>query len=115
MLFKMLGIERAWQLDLNASHLPKPRQLFVTKSAVLAGKVEEYFLKLMDSLAMASLSPGELQKLARSTKRDNGPVVLVNKEDQMNWQNKLPQRFSLLRDEHFPLFTTFDRVRAPLS
>ena len=58
MLFKMLGIERAWVMH-SGEDIPKPRQLFVTQSRVLAGKVEEYFLKLLDSLATASLTPRE--------------------------------------------------------
>ena len=85
MLFKMLGIERAWELQLSASEdqvvidnqdgsggtalmmagLTKPRQLFVTQSRVLAGKVEEYFAKLMESLATASCSPQELADIAK--------------------------------------------------
>ena len=52
MLFKMLGIERAWES--HRETMPKPRQLFVTQSRVLAEKVEEYFAKLLESLATAS-------------------------------------------------------------
>ncbi len=41
MLFKMLLVERTFQL--MESDLPRPRQVFVTKSRMLAKKVQEYF------------------------------------------------------------------------
>ena len=50
-LFKMLGIQRAWEM--HTSGMPKPRQIFVTKSRVLATKAQEYFAKLLESLALA--------------------------------------------------------------
>lgn len=108
MLFKMLGIERAWQL--RRDNMAKPRQVFVTQSRVLAGKVEEYFAKLLESLAIAARSPEELVELANTQKcaRDDGG--LVDLDDEVDWRNDLPRQFGLLRDEHFPLFITFDRV-----
>ena len=51
MLFKMLLIERGYIL--SGSDAPRPRQVFVTQSRVLAGKVQEYFIKLADSLKVA--------------------------------------------------------------
>ena len=112
MLFKMLGIERAW--DLRRCTMQKPRQIFVTQSRVLAGKVEEYFTKLMESLATAARTPKELIELAKmkDTQDDDGLIDL----DEADWRSDLPGRFSLLKDEHFPLFVTFDRVNtfAPL-
>jgi hypothetical protein len=108
MLFKMLGIERAWAMH-SSNDLAKPRQLFVTQSRVLAGKVEEYFSKLMESLATASYSPRELANLAK-TKQAHQEEGLVDLDDETNWRNDLPQRFSFLDERHFPLFITFDRV-----
>ncbi len=58
MLFKMLLIERTSQP--MASDLPRPRQVFVTKSKMLAKKVQEYFVKLAGSLAMGSRSPADV-------------------------------------------------------
>jgi hypothetical protein len=109
MLFKMLGIERAWALHGN-NELPKPRQLFVTQSRVLAGKVEEYFSKLMESLATASYSPRELANLAKNKQVMREEEGLVDLDDEINWRNDLPERFSLLERKHFPLFITFDGV-----
>jgi hypothetical protein len=110
MLFKMLGIERAWALHSN-NELPKPRQLFVTQSRVLASKVEEYFSKLVESLVTASYSPRELANLAKNRQTMREEEGLVQLDDNINWRSDLPDRFSLLEERHFPLFITFDKVR----
>src|ERR1700733_2214111 len=101
MLFKMLGIERAWATHSN-SDMSKPRQLFVTQSRVLAGKVEEYFAKLMESLETASQSPRELVKLAKARQAQHEEKGLVDLDDETSWRNDLPDRFSLLDERHFP-------------
>ncbi|KAI6165390.1 hypothetical protein EDD17DRAFT_225914 [Pisolithus thermaeus] len=106
MLFKMLGIQRAWQLQSAGSGMPRPRQIFVTKSPVLADKVEEYFVKLMDSLSLAVCTLEELAKLP-SRNMDRG---LVDNDDVPDAQSGIPQRYSELEDHHFPLFLTFDRL-----
>ncbi|KAG6831649.1 hypothetical protein H0H92_008726 [Tricholoma furcatifolium] len=109
MLFKMLWLERAYQMNIESPS--KPRQIFVTKSRVLAGKVEEYFLKLLNSLKTASLSPEEL-KMVFEAKRSiaSDESCLVDDDDDDNWRSDIPSRFSELQDSHFPLFTTFDRL-----
>jgi hypothetical protein len=109
MLFKMLGIERAWAMN-SENDLPKPRQLFITQSRVLAGKVEGYFSKLMESLATGSYSPRELANIAKKKQALRGEKELVHVDDKVNWRDDLPERFSLLEERHFPLFITFDRV-----
>ncbi|KII86508.1 hypothetical protein PLICRDRAFT_44106 [Plicaturopsis crispa FD-325 SS-3] len=108
MLFKMLGIERAWEL--HADDVPKPRQVFVTQSRVLAEKVEEYFSKLLQSLATASASLQDLAKLSKSAKNQREEAMLVDRDDEVNWRADLPGCFSELRDDHFPLFITFDQL-----
>ncbi|KAF8139771.1 hypothetical protein EV363DRAFT_1497668, partial [Boletus edulis] len=102
MLFKMLGIQRAWEMQ--TSGMPKPRQIFVTKSRVLATKVEEYFVKLLESLALAGYS---LQDLKRMQTRDTDSG-LVDVDDQE--RADIPQRYSALEENHFPLFVTFDQL-----
>lgn len=109
MLFKMLGIERAFQAQQHS--ISKPRQLFVTQSRVLAGKVEEYFAKLLESLSTAGQSPKEMAKVAKSRKLNEEEGGLIDLDDDVAWRADLPQKFSLLQDKHFPLFLTFDRVR----
>ncbi|EPQ61193.1 hypothetical protein GLOTRDRAFT_135727 [Gloeophyllum trabeum ATCC 11539] len=107
MLFKMLGIQRSWEL--SSTSLPKPRQIFVTRSRVLAGRVEEYFSKLMKSLAMASQTSRQLLELPESDPADQeNPLVDPDEEDE--WRSDLPKRFSLLGDDHFPLFLSFDQL-----
>lgn len=108
MLFKMLGNERAW--DMQGADIPKLRQIFVTQSRVLAGKVQEYFIKLMESLATAAQSRSELAEIAKVRQRKTKAEDLLDADDDVDWRADLPDRFSLLRDEHFPLFITFDRV-----
>ncbi|KAI6153131.1 hypothetical protein BKA82DRAFT_4349614 [Pisolithus tinctorius] len=106
MLFKMLGIQRAWQLQSEGSGMPRPRQIFVTKSPVLASKVEEYFVKLLESLSLAGYSLEELARL-QPRNMDRG---LVDTDDVPDAQSGIPQRYSELEDHHFPLFLTFDRL-----
>ncbi|KAG2096334.1 uncharacterized protein F5147DRAFT_839983 [Suillus discolor] len=104
MLFKILGIQRAWEM--SAVDMPKPRQIFVTKSRVLATKVEEYFMKLLESLALAGYTLEELAKMkARSVQEG-----LVDLDDLPDSQMNIPMKYSELEDKHFPLFLTFDRL-----
>ncbi|TFK88273.1 hypothetical protein K466DRAFT_598787 [Polyporus arcularius HHB13444] len=107
MLFKMLGIERAWEAHREA--MAKPRQLFVTQSRVLAEKVEEYFAKLLESLATASQSPTELVNIAtrRKQQQEQG---LVDRDEEIYWRGDLPKRYGALKEEHFPMFLTFDHI-----
>ncbi|KAF9229832.1 hypothetical protein BS17DRAFT_744362 [Gyrodon lividus] len=104
MLFKMLGIQRAWELQ--TSGMPKPRQIFVTKSRVLVTKVEEYFTKLLESLALAGCSLEELKRL----KARNTEVGLVDLDDLPEDQSGIPRKYTALEQKHFPLFVTFDKL-----
>ena len=108
MLFKIFGIERAW-IQLGC-YGPRPRQIFVTKSRVLAEKVEEYFQKFVRSLAQESEAVPPLVNdiLRRSTLR--GERGMVNVEEDIAWRDDLPKKYSELVDVHFPLFITFDNV-----
>ncbi|KAI0656836.1 hypothetical protein C8Q70DRAFT_1046658 [Cubamyces menziesii] len=107
MMFKMLGIEQAWKaLD---DGTPKPRQLFVTQSRVLAEKVEEYYGKLLQSFDLAQRSHAELKTIATSqaTARHER---LVNYDEEVYWRNDLPKRYGALTSDHFPMFLTFDHL-----
>ena len=95
---------------MQANGMSKPRQLFVTQSRALAGKVEEYFSQLMESLSTASHSPKELVNLAKTKQCEREEERLIDLDDEVTWRNDLPERFSLLEECHFPLFITFDRV-----
>ena len=110
MLFKMLAIQRTWQQYPDMG--PKPRQVFITQSRVLAMKVEEYFTKLMSSLEASACSPEELRVMERDTEQE---IEFVDQDDNERWRSDLPERFSELLDEHFPLFITYDRVWISIS
>ena len=110
MLFKMLAIQRTWQQYPDMR--PKPRQVFVTQSRVLATKVEEYFAKLMWALEAAVYSPEELRMMDKDIEQE---IEFVDQDDNEQWRSDLPERFSKLSDEHFPLFITYDRVRMSVS
>ena len=106
----MLGIERAWdgvQESLDAD-IPRPRQVFVTQSRVLAEKVEEYYRKLAESHAAASRTEEESAQLGTRKAEDR---ALVDQDEEEFWRGTLPKKFGDLTDEHFPLFVTFDHVR----
>ena len=105
MLFKMLGIECAWEQSSNM--WDKPHQIFVTKSRVLATKVEEYFSQLMLSLKAASYSPEELQVMGMDMEKE---MEFIDLDDIDQWRPDLPRKFSELTDENFPLFITYDQV-----
>ena len=109
MIYKMLTVQRTWLQD---PARPKPRQVFITQSRVLATKVEEYFIKWMSSPEAGAYSLEELHVVEELVEQE---ADMVNQEDNKRWRSDLPERFSELRVEHFPLFITYDRVRTPLS
>jgi hypothetical protein len=115
MLFKMLGIERAYTQQSEDLPVTKPRQIFVTQSRILATRVEEYFSKLLESLAAGKKSTEELKESAEQQKQQKGgDGGLYDVDDDETWKSGLPSKFSLLQDEHFPLFLTVERVRRAL-
>ena len=75
-------------------------------------KVEEYFTKLMSSLEAAAHSPEELRMMERDVDQE---IEFVDHDDNERWRPDLPEKFSELLDEHFPLFVTYDRVQISLS
>jgi hypothetical protein len=105
MLYKMLLVEADYELSLKeeSQAMPKRRQLFVTQSRILAEKVEEHFSKLSAGYQLSSI-------MDHAGKAKASAFALVDIDDELNWRSDLPKRYSDLRDEHFPLFVTFDRV-----
>ena len=106
-LFKMLGIERAWKNQGSVD--PRPRQIFITKSRRLADKVEGEYVNLLLSLYDdADMSVNDRDHIRRwNTRKKQGTF---DPDDGGNYRNDLPQRFDLLLDNHFPLFVTLDTV-----
>ncbi|KAG7450843.1 uncharacterized protein BT62DRAFT_1001658 [Guyanagaster necrorhizus] len=103
-LFKMLLIEQTFRL--MESGLPRPRQVFVTKSRMLAKKVQEDFSNLASSLAIASRPSADLMNLSRAQYQDD--IGLIDIDDIVDWRTDLPAKYSELEERHFPLFITFD-------
>lgn len=90
MLFRMIDTEVA------AEKLQQPtRQLFVTKSRTLANKVKTSFQNIR-----GYVNTGEGQST----------FTLRDIDEDAEVESELPSRISLLQDEHFPLFLTFDQV-----
>ncbi|RXW14817.1 hypothetical protein EST38_g11041 [Candolleomyces aberdarensis] len=114
MLFKMFGIERAYTQQSEISSVARPRQIFVTRSSDLVTRIEAYFSKLLASLAATTKSKEELKEIAEQQKLQNqGDGLLYDAVDDvtaLTGKAGLPQKFSLLRDEHFPLFLTFEQL-----
>jgi len=112
MLYKMLKIERDSQNNSGGSM--RIRQIFITKSGILAEKVQEHFNTMFDSLEISNKSPTELKEIALS--REHKPCNdLVDKDEDTDLHAPtLPEKFSDLQDKHFPLFLTFDHVSCPI-
>ncbi|KAG9026707.1 hypothetical protein FRB95_008543 [Tulasnella sp. JGI-2019a] len=103
MLFKMIALERAAQHSDT-----KIRQIFVTQSRVLAGRVEEYFKKLVltsQSTKPTTALPTEESQIATKPQQE-----LLDLDDEVDDDERLPSRWSDLQDHHFPLFLTFDQL-----
>ncbi|KAI6106479.1 hypothetical protein EV401DRAFT_513423 [Pisolithus croceorrhizus] len=107
MVFKMLGIQRAWE---QVSGIRKPRQLFVTRFPVLAAKVEDFFAGLVESLALAGRTEDELRILRSQTQSAEQQPRMVDPLDALNYRSRTPQKYSMLSDQDFPLFITFDQL-----
>ena len=106
-LFKNLGIERAWKA--RGSVGPRPRQIFITKSRRLANKVEEEYVDLLVSLCKGIDLPEDVQEhIKRWNKRKK--MDTFDPDNNEDDRNDLPPRYSQLHDEHFPLFITTDTV-----
>ncbi|KAK7064824.1 UvrD-like helicase ATP-binding domain-containing protein [Favolaschia claudopus] len=105
LLYRMLLVEADSQAsNEDGPETPKRRQLFVTQSRILAEKVEEHFDKLTAGYRPSSSEPDNTAKPRSSA------FALVDIDDELEWRSDLPKRFSELKDEHFPLFVTFDRL-----
>ncbi|KAJ3777202.1 hypothetical protein FB446DRAFT_718464 [Lentinula raphanica] len=115
LLFKMLLVERTHQM--TGGDAPKPRQMFVTQSRILAKKVEQYFATLSHSLLASSQSLLQLCEVRASQRAAvlDDEADMIDVDDIEDWSGDLPSKFSDLRDEHFPLFTTFNGLCSMLE
>ena len=107
MLLKMLGIQMAWEMEVSGSDMPKPRQIYVTKSDRLVKEVKDHFAKWLESSTSAQYSLEDLKRM-QARRREVG----LEDADDADGDDilKIPRKYSLLEDQHFPLFVTFDEV-----
>ncbi|KAG8735089.1 hypothetical protein FRC10_011007 [Ceratobasidium sp. 414] len=85
------------------------RQLFVTRSRVLAQHVEATYQGLVEFTNIALKSPIELKEMAKQS-REDPDRALVEFDSEIDLRNDLPERFSDIQDSHFPLFISFDKL-----
>jgi hypothetical protein len=110
-VFKIFGIERAWQNQGCVG--PRPRQLFITKSRLLAEKVERDYVSLLYSLSTGPDAPLYVrERIQRWNSRRK--KVIFNPDDTEGKRDDLPEKFSELRNSDFPLFLTMDTVSSAL-
>ena len=105
MLFKMFGIDNAAQ---DTEQERRPRQLYVTKSRVLAQHTDKYFKKLMRSKEAFSHEGTSSNHFETPGESDCGDLLIFEEED---YRSDLPRKFSELEDRHFPLLLPFNKVR----
>ena len=111
-VFKIFGIERAWQN--RGSIGRRPRQLFITKSQLLANKVEHDYINLLFSLYAGPDTPQYVHERIRHWDSHKRKDVL-DPDDADGTRDDLPEKFSKLQDNHFPLFVTVDTVSMTLT
>ena len=107
-MFKMCGRQRKWEAQQGTADEIKtrPRQMFVTQSRYLVEKVQEDYIKLFESFAMAKRKSADQPVPGRFSKDDE----LFDLDEEEYWSDELPKQFSALEDKHFPLFITYDHV-----
>ncbi|ESK85770.1 hypothetical protein Moror_2448 [Moniliophthora roreri MCA 2997] len=110
MMWKMFGIEISYQ-ELFSETVSRPRQVFVTQSRSLAVRVEESYSKLTKARATHGKSLKALHQIAREQNdKMQDQAGLVDLDEEEDYRSLLPTKFSELKDEHFPLFVTFDKL-----
>ncbi|QRV92703.1 UvrD-like helicase carboxy-terminal domain protein [Ceratobasidium sp. AG-Ba] len=85
------------------------RQLFVTRSPVLARHVESTYRMIVQSAEIRSKSKSELLSMANQAKSKR-EIPLVQFDHTLDLRNDLPSRFSQLEQSNFPLFISFDTL-----
>ncbi|KDN35986.1 hypothetical protein RSAG8_11137, partial [Rhizoctonia solani AG-8 WAC10335] len=85
------------------------RQMFVTRSRVLAQHVEATYQGLAEFTNIASKSDEQLKEIAKQS-RDDPDRALVEFDTEVDLRGDLPPRFSELTRSHFPLFISFDKL-----
>ncbi|CAE6450559.1 unnamed protein product [Rhizoctonia solani] len=85
------------------------RQMFVTRSRVLAQHVEATYQGLAEFTNIALKSDEQLKEIAKQS-REDPDRALVEFDTEVDLRGDLPPRFSQLTNSHFPLFVSFDKL-----
>jgi hypothetical protein len=109
---KIFGIERAW---INrGSEDRRPRQIYITKSPLLAEKVEEDYVGLWLSLGTGPDIPEYVtEHIQRWNSRKKLNLFVADRA--VGDRDDLPKRYNELQDNHFPLFITTEEVSTTIS
>ncbi|KAF8686304.1 UvrD-like helicase C-terminal domain [Rhizoctonia solani] len=97
------------QLGLRSDELRPTRQLFVTRSKVLTQHIARNYQGLIDSSDIANKSTQELEAMRQENQKYQSRE-LVEYDNTVDLRVDLPRRFSDLKDSHFPLFVSFDKL-----
>ncbi|CAE6496666.1 unnamed protein product [Rhizoctonia solani] len=106
LIYKMRTIDQA---NVTRGNYQPAKQLFVTRSRVLAQHVEATYQGLVEFTNIALKSVDELKEMAKQS-REDPDRALVEFDSEIDLRNDLPERFSELQDTHFPLFISFDKL-----
>ncbi|KAG8731048.1 hypothetical protein FRC11_005260, partial [Ceratobasidium sp. 423] len=106
LIYKMRTID---QMNVTRGNQRPTRQLFVTRSRVLAQHVEATYQGLVEFTDIALKSVDELKEMAKQS-REDPDRALVEFDSEIDLRNDLPERFSELQESHFPLFISFDKL-----
>ncbi|KAH7338006.1 hypothetical protein B0J17DRAFT_768225 [Rhizoctonia solani] len=97
------------QLGARSDELRQTRQLFVTRSKVLTQHIARNYQGLIDSSEIANKSTRELEDMRKVNQKYQNRE-LVEYDNSVDFRVDLPRRFSELKDNHFPLFVSFDKL-----
>ncbi|CCO36370.1 TPR and ankyrin repeat-containing protein 1 AltName: Full=Lupus brain antigen 1 homolog [Rhizoctonia solani AG-1 IB] len=97
------------QLGARSDELRPTRQLFVTRSKVLTQHIARNYQGLIDSSDIANKSTQELEAMRQENQKYQSRE-LVEYDNTVDLRVDLPRRFSELKDKHFPLFVSFDKL-----
>ncbi|KAF8595241.1 P-loop containing nucleoside triphosphate hydrolase protein [Ceratobasidium sp. AG-I] len=106
LIYKMRTIDQA---NTTQGGQQSVRQLFVTRSRVLAQHVEATYQGLVEFTNIALKTVDELKEIAKQS-REDPDRALVEFDSEIDLRNDLPERFSELQDSSFPLFISFDKL-----
>ncbi|KDN40057.1 hypothetical protein RSAG8_08378, partial [Rhizoctonia solani AG-8 WAC10335] len=97
------------QLASQSDEVRATRQLFVTRSKVLTQHIAKNYQGLMDSSDIANKTTEELE-IMREDNQKYQTRELVEFDNSVDFRADLPRCFTELKESHFPLFVSFDKL-----